>query len=137
MKFLSAIGGALKKVGQGVDKVTDIIDPLAPFIGVLPVIGGPFGMIFKLIADAENLATDSTGAQKKAAVLSFVKLAYPKLDVALASSEIDNLVGILNRLAKAMPHEPKKEPPNQCEFLLALERILEGLEEIAGPPKGE
>lgn len=103
MKFLSAIGGALKKVGQGVDKATDIIDPFAPFIGALPVIGGPFGMIFKLIADAERLATDSTGAQKKAAVLSFVRLAYPNLDIALVSVEIDNLVGILNRLAKATP----------------------------------
>lgn len=107
MSFLSAVGGFFKGIGHGIDKATDIIAPFAPLIGTLPVIGGPFGLIFGLVTQAENLvSTDSSGADKKAAVIAFVKLKYPKLDPALVSTEIDNLVGVLNRLAKAVDSAP-------------------------------
>jgi len=107
MSFLSALGGILHKIGHGVEVATDAITPWAPLIGSLPVIGGPFGLIFGLITQAEHLvSTDSSGADKKAAVIAFVKLKYPKLDPALVSTEIDNLVGILNRLAKAVEPVP-------------------------------
>jgi len=103
MSFLSAVGGFFKQVGQGLDKGTDIIAPFAPIIGAIPGVGGPFGLIFGLITQVEQLvSTDSSGAEKKAAVISFVRLKYPRLDQALISTEIDNLVGILNRLAKAV-----------------------------------
>ena len=107
MSFLSALGGIFKKIGHGVDVVTDVIQPFAPIIGSLPVIGGPFGLIFGLVAQVENLvSTDSSGAEKKAAVIAMVRLKYPKLDPVLVSTEIDNLVGILNRLAKAVEPIP-------------------------------
>ncbi len=103
MSFLSAIGGVFKKIGHGVDKVTDVISPLSPFITMIPGVGGPFALIFSLVTQAETLVSrESSGADKKAAVLAMVKLKYPKLDPAIVSTEVDNLVGVLNRLAKAV-----------------------------------
>ena len=97
MSFWSAIGGVFKKVGHAAEKVGDIIEP---FQGIVSLIPGPAGVIFSYVIQAEKLiSADSAGADKKSAVVSFVKLAYPKLNPTVVSAEIDNLVGILNRLS--------------------------------------
>lgn len=109
MSFLSAVGGFFKNVGQGVEKVTHYIDPYAGIIAQLPVVGGTFGVIYGLVAQAELLASaDSTGAQRKAAVVAFLKLKYPTIDF---SAEIDDLVGVLNRIAaKVEAAKPAEQP---------------------------
>ncbi len=114
MSFLSSIGGFFSKVGHGiatvetgVQKVTDVIAPFAPFISGIPAIGGPFGLIFNLVVQAEQLVSaNSKGADKKAAVLAFVKLAYPNLNQEAMSADIDALVAILNRMAAEVEAAP-------------------------------
>lgn len=100
MSFLSAVGGVFKKIGQEAEKVMGYA---APFENIINLIPGPAGLIFHYVVQAEHLvAANSNGAEKKAAVVAFVHLAYPKLDSAVVSTEVDNLVGILNRLAAAV-----------------------------------
>lgn len=97
MSVWSAIGGAFKKAGHAVDVAAQVIEP---FQGILNLIPGPAGVILHCVIQAERLVSaTSAGVDKKAAVLSFVKLAYPKLNQTVVSAEIDNLVGILNRIS--------------------------------------
>jgi len=110
MSFFSAIGGAFKVIGHGIDKATDVIDPLAPLLGMVPGFGGPFAVIYGSVKRIEELASkDAASKDKQQAAVGMVRLAYPQLDAATVATETDNLVGILNRLAKAMDAAAKEK----------------------------
>lgn len=105
MSFLSAVGHFFQTAGRDVVKVTNAVEPYVPLISSLPVIGGPFGMIFNTMVHVESLVGDivGKGADKKAAVTQLVTLAYPTIDKAALSQAIDGMVKILNDLAKTVP----------------------------------
>lgn len=108
MSFLSAVGHFFQGAGRDIEKVTNVIQPYAPLISALPVIGGPFGMIFHYVLSVEQIVGDAAkkGSDKKAAVTQMVLLAYPSIDKAALGLAIDGIVKILNDLTKAVPALP-------------------------------
>lgn len=108
MSFLSAVGHFFTGAAKDVQKVTDVIAPYAPLVSALPVIGGPFGMIFNAVVHVEQLVGEVArkGADKKAAVTQLVMLAYPNIDKQALSNAIDGLVKILNDLTQKVPAPP-------------------------------
>ena len=106
MSFWSAIGGGLKKIVHVADKVTDALEPFQAFISAIP---GPFGAIFNLILTVEHASEpQAVGADRKAAVLAFMRLKYPKLDPEKIGPLVDQQISILNALAAAVEEAEKK-----------------------------
>lgn len=108
MSFLSALGHGFQRLGQGAVRVTQAVEPLAPLLSALPGIGGPFGMIFSTIVHVEMLVGEvaKKGADKKAAVIMLVSLAYPGIDQVALGGIIDGIVKLLNDAKKSLPALP-------------------------------
>ena len=105
--FWAAIGGGLKKIVKGADKVIDVLEPFEDEIRAL--VPGPFGAFLKFIFDLERLSdARAKGADRKVGVMALFRLKYPTVDQAKLDPLVDQQISILNALAAAVEEAERK-----------------------------